>query len=75
MKDEVEEGEDIDFILDPKTIETISREKLGDMTIHGLYLMHQTSKSIMVALETVDNQIDFNLLHLKTKPGVDDELF
>lgn len=75
MRDTVEKGEGIDFPLNLKTVETISRDQLRDMTIHGLYLMHQTSKSVMIALETVDNQIDFNLIHLKTQPGVENELF
>lgn len=56
----------------PEEIETITNDHLRDMRIHGLFLNHETSQSLIIALETVDNQVDFNLLKLKVPPGSTD---
>ena len=39
------------------------------MKIHGLYVGDREDKSIVVALETVDNQIDFNKFIVLNRPG------
>lgn len=46
-----------------------------DMKIHGLFINkfgYGKQNYILVALETEDNQIDFNSLHLLKKPPGDD---
>ena len=44
---------------------------LDEHKCHGMYMNSSCAKGkfIMVALETSDKQIDFNTLHLKSKPG------
>jgi hypothetical protein len=59
---EFEKKGEIKINIKPEEIETISRDHLRDMKIHGIYMNHSTSKSLILALETVDNQVDFNQL-------------
>ena len=43
------------------------------MKIHGLFVNRLEENYIIVALETVDNQIDFNQLYILNKPGGDED--
>ncbi len=71
--DDVETGEDIKFRADLSQVATLTREQLRDMKIHGLFVNKVEDRHVIVALETVDNQIDFNQLFVINRPGGDEE--
>jgi|LauGreDrversion4_2_1035121.scaffolds.fasta_scaffold39429_2 hypothetical protein len=71
LLDDVEEDEDITFTPDPQQVTTITSEELHEMPIHGLFIQNPKEKYIIVALETLDHQIDFNMLTITQKPTAD----
>ncbi len=64
LEDDVEIGETITVDSNRLDIYTIGRDDLRDMPVHGLFSQSKDHKFIIVALETVENQIDFNQLEV-----------
>lgn len=71
LVDDVEKGEFIQMRPPEEEVATITKEDLKDMKVHGLYINKAGERYIVVALETPDNQIDFNFLYILQKPGAE----
>lgn len=56
--------------IDPRKEEivTITKQELKNHQIHGLFTLKNSDQYIQVALETSDNQIDFNQLTVESLP-------
>ncbi len=62
LKDEFEVDGCIDIDPRREEIAVITQEDLKFHPIHGLYTIKDSEMYITVALETTDNQVDFNRL-------------
>ena len=70
--DDLAAGEVLKVSIDSEDIATIRPD---DHKIHGLFMNKfgkGDQKYILVAIETFDNQIDFNSLHLLKNPSATD---
>jgi hypothetical protein len=67
--DDVDQGEQIRISPEESEIATITPD---DLKILGFYTTKREARNIIVALETVDNLVDFNSLHINKKPPGDD---
>jgi hypothetical protein len=71
LVDDLENGQEMRTTPEESDICTISPD---DMKIHGLIINENDSgdKTMLVPMETLDNQIDFNTLDILNKPPGDD---
>jgi hypothetical protein len=71
LVDDLDNGQEQRLTPEESEIATIQPE---DMKIHGILLVdiEDVGKQILIPLETLDNQIDFNTLEILNKPPGDD---